>query len=174
MRVAVLLILLHREELPDANASEHHCQKPVYATSSLCSALLCPSVAALLYAGITVVLLMTGIFIQFKFAIEDIKHVAITSIELIDLFLISTVLYIVSLGLYSLFIDNKLPLPHWLEITNFNDLERRLLSVIVVLLAVTFLGIVVDGISVIIVLWRRAFLLGLYFSRWGICFQREG
>ena len=128
------------------------------------------SVAVLLYAGITVVLLMTGIFIQFKFAIEDIKHVAITSIELIDLFLISTVLYIVSLGLYSLFIDNKLPLPHWLEITNFNDLERRLLSVIVVLLAVTFLGIVVDwnfgdysivasGISIGFVLFSVGYLL---------------
>jgi uncharacterized membrane protein YqhA len=128
------------------------------------------SVAVLLYAGITVVLLMTGIFVQFKFAIEDIKHVAITSIELIDLFLISTVLYIVSLGLYSLFIDNKLPLPHWLEITNFNDLERRLLSVIVVLLAVTFLGIVVDwnfgdysivalGISIGFVLFSLGYLL---------------
>lgn len=102
------------------------------------------SLTVLLYAGITVVLLMIGIFAQFKFTIEDIKHVALTSIELIDLFLISTVLYVVSLGLYSLFIDNKLPLPRWLEITNFNDLERRLLGVIVVLLAITFLGFAVD------------------------------
>jgi len=102
------------------------------------------SLTVLLYAGITVVLLMIAIFAQFKFTIVDIKHVAITSIELIDLFLISTVLYIFSLALYSLFIDNKLPLPRWLEITNLDDLERRLLGVIVVLLVITFLGFAVD------------------------------
>jgi uncharacterized membrane protein YqhA len=128
------------------------------------------SLAVLLYAGIAVVLLMIGFFAQFKFQIEDIKHVAITSIELIDLFLISTVLYIFSLALYSLFIDNKLPLPRWLEITNLDDLERRLLGVIVVLLTITFLGSAVDwsfgdysivalGIAIGVVLFSIGYLL---------------
>jgi uncharacterized membrane protein YqhA len=128
------------------------------------------SLAVLLYAGIAVVLLMIRIFAQFTFQIEDIKHVAITSVELIDLFLISTVLYIFSLALYSLFIDNKLPLPHGLEITNLNDLERRLLGVIVVLLAITFLGSAVDwsfgdysvvalGIAIGVVLFSIGYLL---------------
>lgn len=102
------------------------------------------SLTVLLYAGFSVVINLIDIFSQFHFTTEEIKHVAITSIELIDLFLISTVLYIFSFALYSLFIDNKLPLPHWLEITNFNDLERRLLGLVVVLLTITFLGAAVD------------------------------
>jgi hypothetical protein len=79
------------------------------------------ALAVLLYAGFTVVLLIVAIFSQFKFQVEDInlfqieeiKHVALTSIELIDVFLISTVLYIFSLALYSLFISMTIVSRHW-------------------------------------------------------------
>jgi uncharacterized membrane protein YqhA len=60
------------------------------------------------------------------------------------LFLLSTILYITSLGLYRLFIDPKLPLPNWLVIGDLNDLKERILGVILVLLAISFLGYVVD------------------------------
>lgn len=102
------------------------------------------SLTLLLYGGFTLVLLLNAIIAQNKFTTTEIKQVAFTSIELIDLFLISTILYIFSLALYSLFIDNQVPLPRWLVITNLNDLERSLLSVLVVLLAITFLGFAVD------------------------------
>ena len=102
------------------------------------------SITVLLYGGLTLVLLINTIITQYQFKTDEIKQVAFTSIELIDLFLISTILYIFSLALYSLFIDNKLPLPRWLIITNLNDLERTLLSVLVVLLTITFLGFAVD------------------------------
>lgn len=69
---------------------------------------------------------------------------AASSVELIDLFLLSTILYIISLGLYSLFIDAKLPLPTWLSIADLDDLKGRILGVIMVLVAFSFLGYVVE------------------------------
>ena len=65
------------------------------------------SITVLLYGGLTLVLLINTIITQYQFKTDEIKQVAFTSIELIDLFLISTILYIFSLALYSLFIDNK-------------------------------------------------------------------
>ena len=66
-------------------------------------------------------------------------------IELADVFLLATVLYIMALGLYELFIDDRLTLPHWLEIHTIDDLKSRLVGVIVVVLAVSFLGLVIQG-----------------------------
>lgn len=75
------------------------------------------------------------------------KELAVEFIELIDLFLLGTVLYIVALGLYELFIDDKLPMPRWLLIRDLDDLKDKLIGVVIVLLGVTFLGKVVtwDG-----------------------------
>jgi uncharacterized membrane protein YqhA len=61
-------------------------------------------------------------------------------VTIIDLFLLGTVLYIIAVGLYELFVDPGLPMPAWLRITTLDDLKERLLGVVVVLLAVTFLG----------------------------------
>jgi uncharacterized membrane protein YqhA len=79
--------------------------------------------------------------------VEHAKSLAVEFIELIDLFLLGTVLYIVALGLYELFIDDKLPMPRWLIIRDLDDLKDKLLGVVIVLLGVTFLGKVVtwDG-----------------------------
>ena len=61
-------------------------------------------------------------------------------VTIIDLFLLGTVLYIIAVGLYELFVDPGLPMPPWLRITSLDDLKERLLGVVAVLLAVTFLG----------------------------------
>jgi len=47
--------------------------------------------------------------------------------------------YITSLGLYSLFVDDTLPLPRWLEIHDLDDLKGNLVSVVIAVLAVLFL-----------------------------------
>jgi uncharacterized membrane protein YqhA len=103
------------------------------------------SIIVLGYGAVTVVGVLINIFINhIVFTTEEVKIVAVSSVELIDLFLLSTILYIVSLGLYKLFIDPKLPLPDWLEIGDLNDLKERILGVIIVLLAISFLGYVVE------------------------------
>ncbi len=53
-------------------------------------------------------------------------------------------LYIIALGLYHLFIDTSLRLPRWLKIEDFDELKTILLSVVIVILAINFTGVVVD------------------------------
>lgn len=73
-----------------------------------------------------------------------LDQLGVELIEIIDIILLGTVLYIVALGLYQLFIDHNLPLPPWLKVGDLTDLKRDLIGVVVVLLGVSFLGEVVN------------------------------
>jgi uncharacterized membrane protein YqhA len=75
---------------------------------------------------------------------RTIDHLGVQFIEITDTILLGTVMYIVSLGLYQLFIDPTVPVPRWLRVRNLTELKRDLIGVTVVLLGVTFLGEVVD------------------------------
>ncbi len=68
------------------------------------------------------------------------KALVLGVIELVDLFLVGTTLYIIALGLYELFFDPHLPSPAWLIIRNLDDLKAKVLGVVIVILAVLFLG----------------------------------
>jgi uncharacterized membrane protein YqhA len=105
------------------------------------------SCAVLLYAFFAGVLPAFGDAIQHEFGADGAKHVSVEVIRLVDLFLLGTVLYVVAVGRYQLFINPNLSTPSWLKITDLDDLKERLLATIVVLLAVSFLGYVVtwDG-----------------------------
>ncbi len=127
------------------------------------------SISVLVYGGLTVVSIMVEAFTHGTFTPTGAKHLAVECIELIDLFLLGTVLYIVALGLYDLFVDDSLPMPKWLVIANLEDLKEKLIGVIIVLLAVTFLGFVVTwdgnvtivalGIAVGLVIFSLGYLL---------------
>lgn len=112
------------------------------------------AISVLVYGALTVVSIMIEAFSHGTFTTTGSKHLAVECIELIDLFLLGTVLYIVALGLYDLFIDDNLPMPKWLVISNLDDLKEKLIGVIIVLLVVTFLGFVVtwDGTVTIVAL----------------------
>ena len=75
------------------------------------------------------------------------KGLILAFIELTDLFLLATVLYVIAIGLFELFVDDRLDLPNWLEIHDLNDLKEKLIGVLIVVMAVLFLGQVVtwDG-----------------------------
>ena len=68
------------------------------------------------------------------------KGLILGVIELTDLFLLATVLYVIAIGLFELFIDDRVVLPRWLEIHDLDDLKEKLIGVIVLVLAVLFLG----------------------------------
>jgi uncharacterized membrane protein YqhA len=76
---------------------------------------------------------------NFTLEMQAVKEYLATSIEIIDIFLVATVFYIISLGLYELFIA-KAPLPGWVEIRNLDDLKTKLLGLTVIALVVIFLG----------------------------------
>ena len=65
-------------------------------------------------------------------------------VEHVDQFLIGTVLYLIALGLYQLFIE-ELPMRPWLKVDSGADLETNVVGVIVVVLAIEFLGAVFSG-----------------------------
>lgn len=105
------------------------------------------SCAVLVYAFFAGVVGAFADALQHPFGVEGAKHVSVEVISLVDLFLLGTVLYVIAVGLFQLFINPRLPMPAWLKINDLDDLKERLLATIVVLLAVSFLSYVVtwDG-----------------------------
>lgn len=68
---------------------------------------------------------------------------AIALIEVMDIFLLATVLFIFAMGMYELFIEN-IELPEWLIINNLHDLKVKLSSVIILIMGITFLKHLVE------------------------------
>lgn len=102
------------------------------------------SVVVLVFGALLTVDIALDALLESRVNEEAAKHISLRTIEVIDLFLLGTVLYIISLGLYSLFIDPHLTMPGWLHIATLDDLKERLLGVVSVLLGVTFLGNVLE------------------------------
>lgn len=102
--------------------------------------------ALLLYGAVEIVQLI-GETLASGVSSKGAKALALAFIEVVDLFLLGTVLYIIALGLYELFIDDGLPLPAWLSIHNLDDLKNKLTGVVILVMGVLFLGQVVtwDG-----------------------------
>jgi uncharacterized membrane protein YqhA len=67
------------------------------------------------------------------------RDVFLASIKLIDLILLATVMQVVGIGLYSLFIGGRLPVPAWLRTTHVDELKYKLAGIVAVMLGVLFL-----------------------------------
>lgn len=74
---------------------------------------------------------------------ESMKYVAATFIELADLYLLGVVILLIAIGLYKLFIDDSIHTPEWLEIHHIDHLKTKLVNLVVLVLAVSFLKQVV-------------------------------
>ncbi|PPS43603.1 hypothetical protein B1A85_12210 [Chroococcidiopsis sp. TS-821] len=70
---------------------------------------------------------------------------AINFLEIADIVLLATVILVIGLGLYELFIS-QLNLPGWLLIRNLDDLKDKLISTVVAVISILFLGAVVNNI----------------------------
>jgi len=79
----------------------------------------------------------------------------------IDLFLVGATMLIAAIGFYELFISKVEPahnghgMPAWLEMHDLNDLKARVISMIILVVAVAFVDVVVDFTD-----GRRVFFLG--------------
>ena len=130
------------------------------------------SLTMLIYGGIRTFFVI-AVAIRNGVAEKGGKAITVSFIELIDVFLVGTIFYIVALGLYELFIDENLKLPSWLVIHDLDDLKGKLISSVIVILAVYFLGAVVnwDGktsllsLSASITLCILALTFFLYFGK---------
>ncbi|WP_416672950.1 YqhA family protein [Egbenema bharatensis] len=100
--------------------------------------------AILVYGVIVLIYLMIELIQARTFTSEAVKNITLSFIQLIDLLFLGIALYIIALGLYHLFIDTSLRLPRWLKIHDFDELKIILLSVVIIILAIHFTGVVVD------------------------------
>jgi uncharacterized membrane protein YqhA len=96
------------------------------------------SLMLMIYQSIVVLNGMIKVARVDTFSPKTSKLLAVRLIEAIDVYLIAIVAYIISVGLYVLFVDDTLPRPRWLSFTDMDDLKDKLLSVIVAVLAVLF------------------------------------
>ena len=104
------------------------------------------SVALVVYGGAETVMLVIGAVREASISAKGAKALSLAFIEVVDLFLLGTVFLIIALGLHELFIGD-LKLPNWLVIRTLDDLKHKLVGVVIVVMAVLFLGQVVtwDG-----------------------------
>jgi len=75
------------------------------------------------------------------------KEIMLNFIAIFDLYLLGVVMLVMAHSLYELFIDPEAKCPPRLQIHSFDDLKTNLVSVVIAVLAVTFLGQIIawDG-----------------------------
>jgi uncharacterized membrane protein YqhA len=100
------------------------------------------SVTLLIYGALEIVITI-GHTATASVSSENSKQLILSFIEVLNLFLLAIVFYITALGLYELFIDDRIKVSIWLEIHTIDDLTTKLTSALVVVLSVLFLAEVV-------------------------------
>lgn len=90
------------------------------------------SVTLLVYGGVAVVRIAWGEIRHDDATVEGARPLSVEFIEPTDVFLLGTLLSIVALGLFQLFVDPHLPLPAWLQVDydDLDDLKKNLVGVV--------------------------------------------
>ena len=113
-------------------------------------AVIVPSAASIIGA---IVLMILGSIEIVRSAVhvvvkqEPLKDTVVAILTSVDAILLGTVLLVIGYGLYELFIDTNLEVPDWLEINTLDDLKAKLIGVVVAIIAVIFVGVLVDAKS---------------------------
>jgi len=109
-----------------------------------------PALAAIVGAILLMILGSVEILWATLDAVVDqvpLKETIVDVLASIDAILLGTVLLVIGFGLYELFVDTNITVPDWLEINNLDDLKAKLIGVIVAIIAVIFVGELVDAES---------------------------
>ena len=107
-----------------------------------------PAIGSILGAFILMVIGTWEIIRSFLALVDpdvDLKESVVAILTAIDTLLLATVLLVIGYGLYELFVDATVRLPPWLEIKSLDDLKAKLIGVVVAIIAVVFLGVLVDS-----------------------------
>jgi len=111
-------------------------------------AVVIPSIASIIGA----LLLMAQGSIEVVMVVIDavmnqayLKDTIVDVLTAVDAILLGTVLLVIGYGLYELFVDTRLEVPTWLQVKNLDDLKSKLIGVVVAIIAVVFVGVLVDA-----------------------------
>jgi uncharacterized membrane protein YqhA len=112
-------------------------------------------VIVLLLAAISSFAYGTDVFVRSVTRVIDDPELSSHNLGLLllltDLFLVGATLMIAAFGFYDLFITrvdaagSSLRLPAWLRMNDLNDLKARVISMVILVAAVTFVDVVVDS-----------------------------
>ena len=69
---------------------------------------------------------------------HGMSDLRIVLIEAVDAILVATVLYVIAVGLYQLFVNPNIDVPKWLHTEGLGDLEQRLAGMSITVLSVIF------------------------------------
>ncbi len=107
------------------------------------------AITLLIFGGLVTIKVIAETVSSPKIEFKAMKDLLLAFIQLVDLYLIATAIFVIALGLYELFVDERVTVPAWLEIHHLDDLKEKLIGVIVAVMAVYFLGLLVswDGQS---------------------------
>jgi uncharacterized membrane protein YqhA len=112
------------------------------------------AVVLLIFGLIKEYLVIADMVKYYPAIIKESKELIIQEINIVDIFLLSIGFYVISMGIYELFIDDRLELPGWLVIQDFDDLKVKLISILIVVMGVLFLSFALE--------WEGGFeILGL-------------
>lgn len=90
---------------------------------------------------------------QGELSSKSAKQLTLAVIESIDMFLVGAISYIVAVGLYKLFISqNEVEILKRIKIEKLAELENKIIGVVVVALAVGFLGKATEAVDALAVL----------------------
>lgn len=74
-----------------------------------------------------------------------LKDTIVEILTAVDAILLGTVLLVIGYGLYELFVDTNIKVPEWLQVRDLDDLKSKLIGVVVAIIAVVFVGVLVDS-----------------------------
>jgi uncharacterized membrane protein YqhA len=110
-------------------------------------AVVLPALSSLIGGILLMILGSIGIFqatIDTVLTRVPLKETIVSILTSVDAILLGTVLLVIGYGLYELFVDANLEIPEWLEINTLDDLKAKLIGVVVAIIAVVFVGLLVD------------------------------
>ena len=111
-------------------------------------AVLIPAIASIIGA---LLLMAQGSISIVSIVIEAVlnqvylKDTIVDVLTAVDAILLGTVLLVIGYGLYELFVDTRLEVPVWLQVRDLDDLKSKLIGVVVAIIAVVFVGVLVDA-----------------------------
>lgn len=122
-------------------------------------AVVLPAIAALV-GGIVLMILGSLAIVQATFEVltqgTHLKETVVSILTAVDAILLGTVLLVIGYGLYELFVDTNIAVPEWLEINTLDDLKAKLIGVVVAIIAVVFVGVLVDSKTAVDVMYYGA------------------
>jgi len=101
------------------------------------------AIVLMILGSIEILWATLGVFIDQA----PLKETIVDVLAAVDAILLGTVLLVIGYGLYELFVDTNINVPTWLEINDLDDLKAKLIGVIVAIIAVIFVGELVDAKS---------------------------